>query len=490
MIEKLKLTARQSFIYSIANIAGKLSGFVLLPLYSIYITIDEYGLMALFDIIFEILLAISGWGMSVALPRWYYIKESRGKEKSLFFTTFIFLFFVTLVFCALAFYITFEFDKIIFSTEISRRMLFIFIMSAVSRILLQTPLLLMRIKQEASKQTSFQLINLLLLVGLTALFLVVFKMKLEGIFLAQLISSVFTFLFVIPYIKINSRLKFEFGLLKEMFHFATPVLVSNLISLTLILSDRYILAYFGSLADTGEFQLAYRISNIVKLILVQSFMSAFTNIYYKDMEQKETGRFFAKSMTYFVYVGVLLSLGLSLFSREFLTILSLNNPDYINSYSIIPFLIFGVVFAGMRQFIALPLFKHKKTKFTAIVSIGSAFINLILNILLIPFWGVYAAAGTTTFSQFLVIVVYYFALRKIEAVNLEVKKIALLFSLAVVFYLSSFLFFDFSIYMRLILKTILFILFPILLYPLNFYEKIELDKIKQLFLSIKNRIKK
>ncbi len=468
---------------------AKMSGVILLPLYASNMTLDEYGLFALFEVIFEILVAISDWGLNIALPRWYYSKEAKGRQKGLFFTAFIFLLLSAFIFMGGASFLLINSDKLIFSVQVSNLIIIVFLLSCFTRIIMQFPLLLMRVQQKALKQTTINIIYLVLVVSLTVLFLSVLKLKLIGIFYAQLISSGIISLILLPYIIKNISIKIEFSLLREMLKFSTPVLFSTMLTLVLTLSDRYILAYFGSLADTGEYQLAYKISNVIKLLLVQSFMFSFAPLYYKDMEKTDTSRFYTKTLTYFIYFSVFLSLGLTLFSREILTIFSLNNADYINAYKVIPILVFGVVFSGVRQFVALPLFKHKMTKITATVSVFAGVVNLILNILIIPYWGVFGAAATTSFTHFMVIIIYSRIAKKVEKIKFEEKKFLEIFLLGIVLFLLSYLILDIAIYMRIAMKIILLAMFPIILYWLRFYEKVEIDKIRGAWKKWKNIFK-
>ena len=90
------------------------------------------------------------------------------------------------------------------------------------------------------------------------------------------------------------------------------------------------------------------------------------------MTAENAGRFYMKSMTYFVFVIVFVSLGLVLFSKETIKILSMGNVDYWNSIELIPILVVGTIFGGIRQLLVLPLTRLKMTRIISQISISSA----------------------------------------------------------------------------------------------------------------------
>ncbi|MBL7086408.1 MAG: hypothetical protein ISS28_04850, partial [Candidatus Cloacimonetes bacterium] len=98
MLNKIKNTLKHSAIYSIGNIATKLIGIILLPLYTKHITVSEYGILGILEITIMILSQVLILGQSHALLRFYDLAEYKAKRKSTLFTIFIFLFACGLLF--------------------------------------------------------------------------------------------------------------------------------------------------------------------------------------------------------------------------------------------------------------------------------------------------------------------------------------------------------------------------------------------------------
>jgi O-antigen/teichoic acid export membrane protein len=250
-----------------------------------------------------------------------------------------------------------------------------------------------------------------------------------------------------------------------------------LLSIVLVLSDRFILNIFGTLENVGNFSLAFKISNIVQVIFVTSFMNAYQHIFYKQMSEENPGRFYTKSMTYFMLVIIFVAIGLVLFSKETIKVLSMGNEEYWNSYTLVPILVVGVVFGGMRQILILPLSRLKMTRIISKVSILAAMLNFVLNLILIPFLSSVGAAVSTAITQVLASVWLYYLVRKHDTIEYEIGKILKCLALGLLFYGIAFAVDDLSLAWRLVIKSSLYLSFFLLLYVWNFYERVELERL-------------
>lgn len=486
MLDQLRNTVKNSFFYSLGNMAGKLSGIILLPLYTKFLPIEDYGLLALLEITYLLILSLSGMGVKNALMRYYWDKDLKGREKSLFYTSYLFNVIISIITIAIAFLVLKYFSIQLFSRELSGTLFMAFLASSLIRILVDTPMLLLRIQQKAFRQTVLQVTVLVISVALTVYMIGARGMGLEAVFIAQLIAYMVAFLALTRYIFRNIEFKFDIALLRELLHFGVPLFLSNLLTVVLVMSDRFILSFFGTLEHVGTFSLAFKISNIIQVIFVTSFMNAYTHIFYKQMSESNAGRFYTKTMTYFVFIIVFVSIGLILFAKETINVLSMGNQDYLHSYTLIPVLVMGVVFGGIRQMLILPLSRLKKTRTISTVAILAGLLNFGLNLFLIPRYSSFGAALSTTLTQILASVWLYVLVKKHDSISYELTKILKLVFLGVVYYLLALMIEDYALVWRLILKSMLLISFFFILYLWKFYESIELERMKGAWKKWKN----
>lgn len=479
MFNILRKTVKETAIYSIGNIASKLVGIVLLPLYSSSLDIALFGLLTLFEICFEIITPISNLGIDNALMRWYYDDEAKDKEKSLYFTVFTFSVICSFVILLLAYFIMLRFKAEIFSEGISPSLILIFLSSVFARLVVASPLTILRVQQKASRQTAAVVLGLLLNVGFAYLFLKYYGMGLYGIFLAQVIANGLLFVLLFPTILDNIKLHIEKALIVKMLKYSYPLVFSGLLTTILVLSDRYILKYYYTLGDVGVYSLAYKISNIIKICITTSFLQSYVISYFREMtDVKSSDRFLVKSLTYFLYISVYLSLFMVYFGKEILVVLTSGNEDYWQAYVLLPFLLIAVVLGGLSQISSMPMRREKHTKLLSICGVSAAVLNIILNFVFIPHWGAYGAVVSTIFSQLLVVLVYFYFLKNSYSIVVEYRRLLSIFLLAALIFIPSLFLGDISLILRLPMKLIILFSFPFILYILGFYNKDELHRIK------------
>jgi len=477
MLEKVKQTVNETFWYSIGNMAVKLSGLILLPLYSKYLPIAIYGLLALFEISSEILFSISSFGVERALKRFYWDEEMQGKQKSLYFTTFIFSLISSSIFLLAMYFVLYHFSMPIFDLQVSKSLITLFLGMNLAKILFNNSLLILRMKQQVVKQTRFMILNLIISVGFIVGLITFTSLGLEAIFIAQIISYLVIFILLLPATIRNFEFKFEGKLLTEMLNFSYPLALSSLLSLIFTLSDRYILRLYYGLESVGQYSVSYKISSVIKLVVVRSFSQAYVYLYYRNMADK-AGRFFRKILTYYSYLACLLSLALSLFAKEIISTFTVNN-DYTEAWKIIPLLTFGMIFAGMRQILIMPVNKHKKSKTNSAILVSAGLLNIILNFIFIPHWQAVGAAFATVLTQFVTVIFYLILVEKLDDVRYEYKKIFMIFGLSLLLFQISYLIADLNIWLRITVKLLILMSFPFILRLIKFYEEIELEKIEK-----------
>ena len=414
MFQKFRATAKNTILYSISNFAGKLSGVVLLPLYTSSLSADLFGLFALFEVVYQVVQSVTGLGLRGALMRWYWDEAYKGQQKQIFFTV-ISTYVLINVVAALGLYAVFDLlADWVFKVNIETNLRIVFIVSTFIRLIVEVLLLLMRIQHKAVKHTNYQLIQISVFVGCVALFLPVLELEIAGIFWAFLVSYLLLLVLLIPYLKANISWQYRKDLLKEMMAFGLPLALSNMVNLVLSISDKFIINFFTTLQNVGNYTLAFKISNIVQLMVVNAFMNSYTHVYYKGMNDQDNSRFFSRSLTYLVLSLSLVSLGLVLFIADVVKILTLNNSDYHDSIPLIPVLTLGLIFGGIRSMFTLPLTKFKQTKTISIISIITGVLNVGLNLLLVPLWSSMGAAFSTLVVQFISAIVFWYFARRLE----------------------------------------------------------------------------
>lgn len=473
-----KKIVAQTTLYGISNTLSKISGLILLPLYTHLLPLKEYGLLGLFETLSIFIVAVSGMGLRAALPRWYWLPEKSEQKKDLFFTV-VAASVVFAVLISMASYFTaVSFTELIFQTNVDDRVVGAFMLSVFFRIINELPFLILRINQKAASQTVVQSVNLALTVALTYYFLAMAHMGIEGIFIAQSISAVITSIITVPVIRRYASKKFLMHDFKAMMRFGLPLVLSNVLSISLSLSDRFILGYFINLDEVGTFSLASKVANVLQLIVITSFLSAYTHIFYQGMNKSGDTRLFSKAPTWFWLLIILCALGMTLFGKEIIVVTAYSNPEYWSSIDVLPLLVAGLLFGGLRQIFVLDLSYHHQTKAITMSVLASGIINILLNLALIPFWESNGAALATAITQLSVSMFLYLKIKKISNLTYELRKMCLVFAIAVIVAWAATFLNHWPLIVRLFTKASLMAVFVGSLWLIGFFDPKEIGILK------------
>ena len=479
MLQQLKPLLKDSAIYAMGNVSGKLVGLILLPYYAEKLTVAEYGILGTMEVTFQLIVALAGLNLYIAFTRWFFEKEVENKLKSVFFTTLTTVVFLAIVAIIGLYPVAPAVSRLLFNDSLQYVALFrLMTISAGLEIIGQIPATLCKMKRKPAMYTRNLIIRLLVVLVLTLLFVVVFDRKIEGIYEAQIIGSmVYIFLFL-PYIFKNIAVKFETVILKKMLHYSFPLVLSSFFIVVLSIADRYILNFISGLESVGIYSLGNKIANVLKIFIVMSVQLALTPTVFRMVDKPGIKRFLSKMMTYFTFGLMFCVLVISLYGQEVIKLFTAAEPDYWDAYLVIPFIAFGIVFGMMKDTSTYGLQIVKKTGVMASVILFVSLLNVGLNILFIPFMGAIGAGLSMLLSQIIYFFVMLFFAHRYYPVPYELRKVFLAIALGAVFCVAAYFIRDFSLISRLTIKTLLLFTYPVILYFLGFYDKEELQAIQ------------
>lgn len=487
MLKDIKKTTKHTSVYALGNIAAKVVGFILLPIYTneAFLSQDDLGSLAILEATAQILTAILTFAISNSLVRWYWDNKYRENQKSIVFTIFLFLFTVNVPFVSWMVFKASLFSELIFGSSqyiYLLRLTFLAIFCRIFNLLISQ---LLQLQSRSGLYTSLQVGKLIVVLGLTVLAVTRFNRGLDGIWEASLIGEIIVLLITVPYIIKNINFSFEWDIFKEMFAYSYPLVISNLAVVTLTVMDRFMLHYIVGLSATGVYSLGLRLSNTLKIVITDSVLAALAPLRMQKINEPNNQRFFAKVLTYTSFVFLLALLVLSLFSFELIHLITATE-EYWEAGSIIGILSFAFLFSLARMNFVTGLMITKKTKILGLLIFITAALNFILNYLFIPYWGFYGAAMATLFSQFIFMSLTYIAAQRVYTIPYEIRKIGIAVIIAIFIVYAGILANSCALILRLTIKFSMLVAYPFVLLLFNFYETVELENIKQILKSVGN----
>ncbi len=459
LLQDIKNTIRSSAVYGLSRISIKFIAFILFPLYSVYFSVDQYGIIIRADIFWQLLQSALFYAIETAIIRWYSLLNDDTKKKSLIFSVFSFLTIVNLLILVIAFLTKGSLSGLLFNDSSYSQIVVICLLISMFETLLGIPLVILRIEEKAVKYSTIVILETIISLLLQIFFITKTNYGITGIFYSKLIAALLAFLILTPTFIRNINFKFDKIIFSEIMKFAYPLMAASLVSTLFNNQDRFILGYMTNSAQVGLYGLGYNIAGILTFLLISPFALAFPPIFWKKLSDPNASRFFTKSMTYSFFAFVYFALILSLITPFFIKLFA-RNPAYWEAKNIVPIISFSLVFYGMQVVGFMSFYHHKNSSKVLIVLLISAITNIILNLILIPYFEMYGSAIATFISFLISVIIIYKFSKRYYFIKWENYKLTISLLTAILIVIPFYMFKLENLALSILLSIIALIAFP------------------------------
>ena len=470
MLELIKNTLKQSSIYALGSVASSAVSFLLIPVYTRYLTPADYGVLAILTLFISICSILIPMGMGSALFIRYF-NESEDKREVVVSTAATFILISAVIFSSIVFFASSYISVwLLGSVEFKRYFSLIsgivFFDSAII-----VPLALFRIREEPLKYAGLNILKLLSTIAFNIYFVVFLKKGVLGILYGTFLGSSISWLLIFPFlIIIRYRFRFDIIQLKKLLRLALPIAYAILMSWIISSSDRYILKLYHPLTEVGLYDLGYKLGRVINILLIVPFSTAWAVIMFKIAEKKDAGRIFSKFLTYYYCSILFIGFSISVFAKEIIEVVA--TPAFLDSYKVIPIITLSHILGGTYYFWTFgPALKNLTKEYIA--TSCAVFTNLALNFLLIPKFGMMGAAYATVISYLVMALVMLYYSNKYYFVKYEYKRVFLFTIACFLLFLISLQFDDTRRLIQYFLNFVLILLLPATLYLFNFFDNRE-----------------
>ena len=382
-------------IYGSGEVLLRAPGLITLPIYTRILSTAEYGAWGFMTTAVGLLAAVLILGGDTAYARLYFQMRTQSERQALTSTWFAFLGAMSAAICVVL---------ALFSTTITPW----FVghpsyATALALAILSTPLTMingllgevLRVEFRAVAFTFLNALGALVLIGSTLLFVVGLGEELTGLAAGTDVAL----LLMVPirawFVRRQLRLCFSVRLLREALQFGMPLVPLSIAYWVFAVSDRIVLTKLSTLTQVALYTVASASTALLALAQVavgRAFLPHAFRLYEEDADAAE--RLFAPILTYIFVLFGGVCVVLSAFSHEIVRVLA--GDRYDGAAVAIGPLALGYLFYISTQVTGLPIQLTKRTGYFVRIAWAAAAVNLVLNIALVPLWGMLASAWATT----------------------------------------------------------------------------------------------
>jgi O-antigen/teichoic acid export membrane protein len=367
---------------------------------------EQYGMLNLGFSIASLLIVLSVLGLDAGILRYvpfYLIKKDKARVKGVLYSAIS----ITSILSLFFFFMMFFFSKQL-AINIFHNSSLILIFKIFSLMIPFTALAsIFMMSLRAFQRVDYEILNREILEKtarlLFTILLILMGFGVFGASISYVISAltICTVSFFILEKKVFSFLRIKIKPIyftKELFFYSFPLFLVGILQLTINWADTLMLGYFRTTFEVGLYNAASPTAALM-FIMPGALISLFLPImiqFYTKKKKKEMVKIYDIISRWIFFVNLPVFLLITIFSKQILRIIF--GQEYVSASIPLGILAFGYLMYSLAHTSNNMLYMIKKTKIIFIIYLIYTGINLILNYILIPLYGINGAAIATSTS--------------------------------------------------------------------------------------------
>lgn len=412
----------------------QVAGFLLLPVYTHFLSPAEYGIIEIIERVVGIInICLMAGGIRQATLTFYLQSNNINDRDQIAPTITGFILLIFMLSCVIILFIS---PPLASWMSISNPRLLVFgVVAMISDLFLVVPLTLMQARIES---ITFVLVNMLILVFrvlLAVLFVVYLKLGVWGAFGALFISFISFGIILTTRELCHASFRINFKKFREIVRFSFPFIPTGIFFFLIFSGDRFFLLKASGQDALGIYGLACKLASISGTIAFQPLFKVWTAKMYERFEMPNADVYVGQLLTKIMIVYAFVSMGLSVFHREILTILS--TPLYYDAGKIIAPLVLANGFLFISNYMECVFYVFRRTDLKPLTAFLGALVILLLYSILIPHYKILGAVYSTLFGYAFMALITLIVSRRLFKIQYEISKLLMLLIITFIVVLVS-----------------------------------------------------
>ncbi|MDQ3380794.1 MAG: oligosaccharide flippase family protein [Actinomycetota bacterium] len=389
---ELRRLGRHSAIYGLGGLVSRILAVLLLPLYTRYLSPSDYGKVETLIALATVIGIVLRMGIHAAFFRFYFDSPAPEHRRLVLRTSFWFTMAMATAGLAAGLVLSGTIADLLFGSPDDSELVMASFVGLWAGMNYEQLTSLFRVEERSVAFVTASLANILLTIGATLLLVVALDQGPIGVIVGNFTGTLLVYTALIGYRREQLGLQFDRSLLREMNRFGVPLIPTALFLWVTNFSDRLFLVRLADTTEVGLYSVGVRIASAMVLLLT-AFRLAWPAFAYSIEDEREARRTYAYVLTYLVLLTTWVATGLALLSRWIVGWIAA--PAFAESSRVVGPLAFAAVAFGAYIVVVIGVGRARRTQFNWVVTGAAAAVNVVLNLILIPRYGMMGAAVAT-----------------------------------------------------------------------------------------------
>ncbi len=398
---------RRGGINFVTKVLGQLLNLAQIPIYVAALLPERYGALNVGYVYLNFFVIFAVFGLNEALTR-FYPSASGEDKKRIVSTALVFSLIWALALFAAHRLMAAELTIFFFNDPaLAPFFTLMLIIAVVETFNLNITMLYQLEKKSGSYARALLGKNGLKLI-LTALFLLYFRWGVTGAALALLAGSLFYLIPALPLLRQRFTPRLSGKHLKKLLRYGAPFMITSLAMNTLFQIDQIILKFLTGLESVAVYGMAYKLGAAIQYLNGAFALAWFPWLF--SLTADEARRAIPRTLKNYLLVALPLAVALTIAARQILPYFL--PGEYSAATDIIPWVIWAYIAYSLSDFLGAGLFIRLRSQRFSLAALLAVAVNVGLNFLLIPQYGMIAAAWSTFISMALLTLVSHLLSRR------------------------------------------------------------------------------
>ena len=421
LAQEIRRLGKHSAIYGVGGLIQRVVAVLLLPLYTRYLTPSDYGaieaLVALSAIIFALLRA----GIQSSFFRFYFRAETDPERLTIVRTSFWFTMGAATIALVAGEIFAPEVAHLLYKSDEHVNLVRAAFVGLWATMNYDQLTALFRVEERSISYSIASLTNVAVTIGMTVLLVVVLGKGPVGVLVGNFSGTLVVYAVLLAYRRTQLGLEFDGGVFRNMIEWGMP-LVPSVIALNAIdFADRFLLVRIKGQHELGLYAIGMRIAAALLFVLA-AFRTAWPAFAYSIREDNEARRTYGFVLTYVTFFSSWAALGLGLAAPWLVRLLT--TPDFYDGAEVVPILSFAFVVFGAYVVVVTSIGRVGRRGSNWIITGIAAVIGVLLNLALIPPFGMKGAAVSMLLSYFVIFLGMTWKAQRVFHVHYQWRRLA------------------------------------------------------------------